>query len=195
MKTVEIKISNSKEYYKLKEQSLLNHNFNKKVYILNLLLFALGVIFLVIGIISGYDFKEEILKNGITKITYYNYYFHIGVGIALIIVSILRILEFLRGKKKIKNYFNLEFKQLLERNSFLTFEVNDKNIRYQDKFKEIKVDWNYFMGYKVNNESIELYKNNFYNINPEFVIPIKEIDMESQEIISDLLKRKLRRMK
>lgn len=195
MNKIEVEISNLEEYYKIKEQNILSYNLNKKLYMFNLFFLVIGMIFFLSAISSGYDVKEEMSKNSITKVTYHNYHFNLGIGIALIALFTLRFLEFEKTKKKIKGHLRTECKQISEKGAFIKFVLGEEKFEYLNNFKHIEIEWSYFKGFKVYNENIEFYVNNHYTNSPEYIIPIEEINKEKQELISDLLKRKLRRLK
>ncbi|TCI91133.1 YcxB family protein [Tenacibaculum sp. M341] len=187
--TIKITITNIDDYLKNKNQRIIEYSFSNKRMLLSILGLILGLILIISTLINSYDFKSTTTVNGNTTIIYNNYYAHFGIGIGLLIASLLRLVDFLKGKKVIKLALDKRLAKLKKLNSNIEFVFDESYFSKKTKLSESKIQWEYFYTYKIDNNFLHLFSDKLQAPISEYEIPLDSLDEVKKEALIELLKK------
>jgi len=160
----------------------------RKSYPFYLGLLVLGLVFLFPGIHEGrdsttssYEYFDKANKIETTT-NIYNYHISFGLGVAFILVFLFFVLiHFIEKKRFFKSINKFCYKHNQSNNNYV-FKITNASISYQDFEYKKEENWNAFSLYKIEQEYLFLFRDNYFNSS---TIPLKGLNSNELE---DLLK-------
>ncbi len=190
MESIQIEIEEIKDYYEKKEKMYYSHFFSFKQTLPFLILLLIGLFLLFNGIFEQYDLKREVYKNGKENVTLINFSVSLGIGLGLVIFSILKNFELWKSKKNYKSLTKLKRNKIENQVSHLKFEITKENVFLKSNLTERRISWLYFDFFKTDGNFLSLYSYHYSNDLPELLLPLESLTEEEKKILTEYLKNR-----
>ncbi|MDT7831673.1 hypothetical protein RQM59_04735 [Flavobacteriaceae bacterium S356] len=190
MKNFFLEYENASEYL-LKSQNIIWNFYSKRARIIPSFFGIIGIIILYAGIKSGYDIANITSVGEYKDVTMYNYGITIGIGAALLFISLFLFNTYYQQKRKTKELFSFRIRSYQKQGDKLIYIINEDGISVENHDTKRHHNWQYYSSFKSKGDYIFIFsKFQDYRL-PYEVIHLNPLDENLVLGLRALLKEKI----
>lgn len=190
MESVIIEVLDTKKYHNEIENLFFSKFFSFKRIIPIFIYLFIGIILFTNGILSEYDFKRITSTEGQEKVTLFNYGIHLGIGLGLLLFSLLQLIAVWKSRNIYKTAYKFKENKFTQHNSSLKFILTNTHIELTSDLVNWSKKWEYFDFFKTTTSYLELYSYSYNKKIPEVFIPIASLNEEEKTAVKKYLSNK-----